>query len=161
MIRPAGDADAATIAAIWNPIIRDTVVTFTSVEKTEADVRAVLAARRAAHHPFLVAEEGGMILGFASYFPFRAGPGYARTMEHSINLAPQARGRGLGRSLMAALEHEARARGIHALVGAVSAENAGSVRFHERLGFTETGRLRAVGWKFNRFHDLVLMQKLF
>lgn len=159
MIRAAVKADADAIAALWNPIIRDTVITFTSAEKTQAEVGALIATRAAAGHAFLVAEDGGMLLGFASFFPFRAGPGYARTMEHSVNLAPQAWGRGLGRALMAALEDAARARGVNTLIGAVSAENIGSIAFHERLGYTEAGRLRAVGWKFGRFHDLVFMQK--
>lgn len=160
MIRPARDTDAAAIAAVWNPIIRNTAVTFTSVEKTEADIVALLGARAKAGQPFLVAEAEGVVLGFASFFEFRAGPGYARTREHSVNLAQQARGKGLGRALMHALEHEARAQGIHTLIGAVSAENTASVNFHENLGYAEAGRLRAVGWKFGRFHDLVLMQKL-
>jgi len=160
MIRPARDSDAAAIADVWNPIIRNTAVTFTSIEKTEGDVNAVLAARAAAGQPFLVAEEVGVVAGFATFFQFRTGPGYARAMEHSVNLAPLARGRGLGRALMMALEQAARAQGIHALIGAVSGENADSIRFHEKLGYTEVGRLREVGWKFDRFHDLVFMQKL-
>lgn len=159
MIRPARDTDAAAIAAIWNPIIRDTVVTFTPVEKSEADIVEVLAARKSAGQPFLVAEAEGEVLGFATYFQFRSGPGYARTMEHSVNLSPHARGRGLGRALMQMLEREARAQGVHVLIGAISATNTDSLRFHETLGFAEGGRLQAVGWKFGRFHDLVLMQK--
>ncbi|WP_333827448.1 GNAT family N-acetyltransferase [Pararhodobacter sp.] len=160
MIRPALAADAAAIAAVWNPIIRDTVVTFNPVEKSGADIIATLAARAAEGNPFFVAEAEGQVLGFASYFQFRAGLGYARTMEHSINLSEQARGRGLGRQLMAALEEDARAQGHRSLIGAVSASNHESLRFHERLGYTEAGRLRDAGWKFGRFHDLVLMQKL-
>jgi L-amino acid N-acyltransferase YncA len=160
MIRPALAADAAAIAAVWNPIIRDTVVTFNPVEKSGADIIATLAARAAEGNPFFVAEAEGQVLGFASYFQFRAGLGYARTMEHSINLSEQARGRGLGRQLMAALEEDARAQGHRSLIGAVSASNHESLRFHERLGYTEAGRLRDAGWKFGRFYDLVLMQKL-
>lgn len=160
MIRPARDADAAAIAAVWNPIIRDTAVTFNPVEKTEADIIATITARATEGHPFLVAEEAGQILGFASYFQFRAGLGYARTMEHSINLSPQARGRGLGRKLMDALESDACTRGHRSLIGAVSASNHESIRFHERLGYAEVGRVRDAGWKFGQFHDLVLLQKL-
>lgn len=159
MIRPARNADAPAIAAIWNPIIRDTVVTFTPVEKSEADIITLLATRAGEGHPFLVAEADGDVLGFATYSQFRSGPGYARTMEHSVNLSRRARGRGLGRALMEALEREARAKGIHVLIGAISATNTDSLRFHEKAGFAQSGRLRAVGWKFGRFHDLILMQK--
>jgi len=158
-IRPALESDAQAVAALWNPIIRDTVITFNPLEKTAADVAATITARAAEGHPFLVAEEAGQLLGFASYFQFRAGKGYARTMEHSINLAPQARGKGLGRALMAALEAHARSRGMRSLIGAVTASNRESIRFHETLGFVEVGRLADAGWKFGRYHDLVFMQK--
>jgi len=159
-IRPALEHDAQAVASLWNPIIRDTVITFNPLEKTAAEVAAILSARAAEGHPFLVAEEAGQILGFASYFQFRAGKGYARTMEHSINLAEKARGKGLGRALMAALEVHARSRGMRSLVGAITASNRGSIRFHESLGFVEVGRMTDAGWKFGRYHDLVFMQKL-
>lgn len=159
MIRDARNEDAGAIAAIWNPIIRDTDITFNPVEKTEAEIAALIAERQAADHAFLVAEAEGGIPGFASYFQFRNGPGYARSMEHSVNLAPAARGRGLGRALMAALEDHARARGRRMLIGAITASNAASLDFHRRLGFVEVGRIPDAGWKFDRYHDLVFMQK--
>ncbi|MCC5970627.1 MAG: N-acetyltransferase [Pararhodobacter sp.] len=159
MIRPARVDDADCILALWNPIIRDTVVTFNPVEKTTADIHDTLASRAAADHPFLVADDAGEVLGFATYFQFRAGQGYARTMEHSINLAPGARGRGLGRRLMLALEDYARARDIGSLIGAITATNTASLTFHAGLGFAEVGRIRDAGWKFGQFHDLVFMQK--
>lgn len=160
MLRPAAPSDASAIAALWNPIIRDTVVTFNPVEKSEADVLAAIDARAAEGHPFLVAEVEGQVLGFATYFQFRAGNGYARTMEHSINLSPQARGKGLGRALMATLESHAHSRGMRSLIGAITASNAESIAFHAALGFSEVGRIRDAGWKFGQFHDLLLMQKL-
>lgn len=159
MIRQAVAGDAGAIAAIWNPIIRDTVVTFNPVEKTAPEIAALIAARAAEGHPFLLAEDAGTILGFATYFQFRGGLGYACSMEHSINLAPAARGRGLGRALMAALEEHARGRGMRMLIGAITASNTESLTFHKALGFVEVGRLPDAGWKFDRYHDLVLMQK--
>ncbi|MFA5538894.1 MAG: N-acetyltransferase family protein, partial [Gemmobacter sp.] len=110
--------------------------------------------------PFLVAEEGSTVLGFATYGQFRAGPGYARSMEHSINLAPKARGRGLGAALMRALEDHARAAGVRILVGGITATNAASLALHARLGYAEVGRLPDAGWKFGRYHELVFMQKV-
>lgn len=156
MIRDARPGDAAAIAAIWNPIIEDSAITFTTEPKTEAGVQAMIEARGAG---FLVAEEAGAILGFASFGPFRAGPGYAASAEHTILLAPQAQGRGLGRALMQALEERARAAGIHVLIGGISAENTQAIGFHAAMGFSETGRLPEVGRKFGRWLDLVLMQK--
>jgi L-amino acid N-acyltransferase len=160
MIRDARPADAAAIAAVWNPIIRDTDITFNPVEKTEDEIAALIAERQAAGHAFLVAATEGAVLGFAAYGQFRAGRGYARTMEHSVNLAPGARGHGLGRALMQALADHAAGRGMHMLIGAVTATNTGSLEFHRRLGFAEVGRIREAGWKFDRYHDLVFVQKM-
>jgi L-amino acid N-acyltransferase len=160
VIRDAQAGDAAAIGAIWNPIIRDTDITFNPVARTEAEIAELIAARRGAGGAFLLAEEGGEVVGFATFFQFRGGAGYARSMEHSVNLSPRARGRGLGRALMAALEARARAQGAHLLIGAVTATNAASLAFHRRLGFAEVGRIPQAGWKFGRYHDLVFMHKL-
>ena len=112
-IRPGTAADGAEIAALWNPLIRETAITFTTVEHSAASLAALIAARDAAGRAFLVARDGaGGLAGFAGYGPFRAGPGYARTMEHSIILAPAARGQGLGRRLLTAVEDHARAAGV-------------------------------------------------
>lgn len=119
----------------------------------------MIAGRQAAGHAFLVAERAGAILGFASYSQFRAGPGYVHSMEHTVNLAPEARGHGTGAALMRAIEDHAARAGHHALIGAVTACNAGSLAFHRRLGFAEVGRIPGAGWKFGRFHDLVLVHK--
>jgi L-amino acid N-acyltransferase len=159
-IRHAEPGDASAIAAIWNPVIRDSVATFNSVERTAEEIAAMIEDTRAQGHAWLVAEEGGGLLGFATFFPFRKGVGYARTMEHTIILAPSAAGRGIGRELMETLAAEARDRGVHSLIAGISGENAAGIDFHARLGFTEVGRLPEVGWKFGRWFDLVLMQKM-
>jgi phosphinothricin acetyltransferase len=157
-IRPATAADAAAIMAIWNAAIRETLVTFNPVEKTEAEVAAVLAARTGPAGATFVADEG-VVLGFASYFQFRGGEGYARTMEHTVLLAPEGRGRGLGRALMAAVEEDARAKGKHSLFAGVSSANPEGRAFHAALGFEEVAVLPEVGWKWGRWLDLHLMQK--
>lgn len=154
MIRPARPEDAPAIAAIWNRIIRDTVATFTTAKKDPA-----VLAEGMRTQPYWVAEEAGEILGFATYFQFRGGPGYAHTMEHSVHLDPRAQGKGLGRALMATLEDHARAHGVHSLFAGISGENAAGIAFHAALGYVHTARLSQVGRKFGRWHDLVLMQK--
>ncbi len=161
MIRDAGPADCAAVAALWNPVIRDTPITFTTQEKTVAGLQQALAEKAAAGFPFLVADVAGAVAGFATYGAFRNGPGYARTAEHTIILGPGARGKGLGRGLMAALEARARAAGLHSLIAGVSAENPAGRAFHAAIGFAEIAVLPEVGYKFGRYMDLVLMQKRF
>lgn len=156
-VRTAEARDAPAVTALWNHAIRDTLITFNTEEKTEAWIAAEIAARGAL---FLVAETPAGIAGFAASAPFRSGPGYARTHEHTIMLAEDARGRGIGRALMAALEARARAAGLHVLVAAVSSANPGAVRFHERMGFDHAGTFREVGRKWDRWLDAVFLQKI-
>lgn len=159
MIRPARAEDAEGIAAIWNPVIRDTTIIFASTERPPAEVAAIIAERQAGGHGFWVAEEDGAILGFATYFPFRAGTGYARTKEHTILLAPHTHGRGIGRALMAAVEDHARAAGAHSIYAGVSGENAQGIAFHAALGYETAAILTEAGFKFGRWLDLHLMRK--
>lgn len=159
-LRAATPADIPALLDIWNPVIRDTAVTFNSVEKTADDLARMIAEKAAAGYGFLVAEQDGAIKGFASYGPFRAGIGYAHTMEHTIVLGPDARGRGLGRALMTAIEDHARARGAHSIFAGVSAENPEGRQFHLAMGYTEVATLPAVGHKFGRWMDLHLLQKI-
>lgn len=151
MIRRATPADAPAIMAIWNPIIRDSTITFTTVEKTSADIETLLQ-----NTPVWITEDQ---TGFALHAPFRAGPGYVRTREHTIHLGPQARGKGLGRVLMHHLQTDAKAAGHHSLIAGISGENTPAIGFHKALGFTQCGHIAQAGWKFDRWHDLVLMQK--
>jgi L-amino acid N-acyltransferase len=159
VIRAAEAGDAGAIAALWNHYIRDTLVTFNFAEKSEAEVAATIAARRAGGQAFLVAENGGL-LGFATYAQFRGGVGYARTMEHTVLLDGAARGRGVGRALMAAVEDHARAAGVHSLFGGVSGANPEGRAFHLAVGYAEVAVLREVGWKWGQWLDLHLMQKI-
>lgn len=156
MIRPATPADAPAIAAIWNAVIRDSLATFSTLEKDPA----TLAAQIAAGTPWWVACVNDAVQGHATYGQFRGGPGYAYSMEHSIHLYSSAKGLGLGRALMAALEAHARAQGVHVMVAGVSSENAEGQAFHARLGYAECGRILQAGHKWGRWLDLVLMQKI-
>jgi len=157
MIRQARPEDAEAIAEMLRPIVRDTTVTFTSEEKTSASIAADIDARGNA---FQVAVLDDRVVGFATYFPFRHGPGYARTQEHSIILRPEAHGKGLGKALLDRLSDIARNHGVHSLIAGVSGENTAGLAFHAAVGFNETARLPEVGYKFGRYLDLVLMQKI-
>ena len=158
-LRDAHRTDATAIAEIWNPIIRDTVITFNPVERSADDIATMISDRQRAGQAVLIAESGGRVLGFATYTQFRGGQGYARTMEHTVNLGPGARGLGLGRALMDALERHAAAKGHHVMVAAITGSNRASIGFHARLGYMQVGTMPQVGWKFGQCHDLVLMQK--
>lgn len=159
-IRPAQPSDAAQICAIWNPVITDTLATFNSLPKTPADIKQLIAGKTAKGDAILVAQGAGVVLGFATYGAFRGGIGYRHTKEHTLYLAPSAQGRGIGRRLMTALEDHAKGQSIHSLWAGISAENEGSVIFHEKCGYQVISRLPQVGYKFDRWIDLILMQKI-
>ncbi len=155
IVRKAEPRDAAGIAAVLNPIIRETTISFKPKELSLKDVGDLIAASPGV----FVAEDAGTVIGYASYGQFRNGLGYARTMEHSINLEPIARGKGVGRALMAAVENHARSGGVGSLWAGISGENPGGVAFHARLGFETVTVLPKVGFKFGRWLDLTLMRK--
>lgn len=156
ILRPADPRDAPGIVDLVNPVIRNTAVTFTTEEKTARDIATAIRDSGS----YFVACEGRRVLGYACYFPFRAGPGYRHTKEHSIALAAEARGRGVGRGLMALLEDHAREHAVHSLFAGVSGENPDGIAFHKAIGFSEVARLPQVGRKFGRWMDLVLLQKM-
>lgn len=152
MIRPAQASDACWIRDLWNGVIADTLITFTTELKSTEDIGDMIARR-----PVLVLAGQD---GFATYGPFRSGPGYAGTVEHSIMLSPRARGQGQGRVLLEALIRTARHDQKHVMVAAVSGANPDAMAFHAALGFEQVGRMPQVGHKADKWLDLVLMQKL-
>ncbi len=156
-IRHAKVEDAAAIAEISNQVIRDTLITFAADERTPDSIATDIEANR---DRFLVAELNGKVVGFATYGPFRAGAGYAFCREHTIRVIPDARGHGLGRALMEGLEEIARSEKVHVLIAGISSENPTAIAFHAALGFSEVGRMPQVGRKWDRWLDLVLMQKI-
>ncbi|WP_068765314.1 GNAT family N-acetyltransferase [Rhodobacter xanthinilyticus] len=158
MIRPATPADAPALAEIYNAAVRETTAIWNDIEVDAENRRAWMAARAEGGFPVLVCEEGGAVLGYASYGPFRAFDGYRATVEHSVYVRKGAQGGGRGRALMEALIAEARARGAHIMVAAIEAGNAGSIALHASLGFEPVGRMPEVGQKFGRWLDLALMQ---
>lgn len=157
MIRPAIATDAPAIAALWNWMIRETLATFTTIEKTVDDVESLIAERPDA---ILVADGNAEIDGFATFGQFRPGPGYAATVEHTIILRPAAQGAGLGARLLAELEATARGAGHYVMIGAISSANPRAVAFHETLGFQQCGCLREAGQKAGRKLDLIFVQKI-
>ena len=160
IIRAAEERDVPAIAGILNEAIVNSLATWMHRPFDLEDRYEWFHARRRDNFPVLVADVGGVVAGYASFGTFRAYEGYARTVEHSVYIHRDHRGRGLGGALMAPLIEAATARGDHVMVGAIGLPNAASVALHARLGFVEVGRMPQVGWKFDQWLDLLLMQKM-
>ncbi len=159
IVRDARAGDAPDIAGIWNPVIAGSAATFTDRPKAEAEIAAMIESRCAAGFGFLVAEATGQVRGFVTWAQFRAGPGYAGCLEHTIMVQAGAQGQGVGRVLMGALQERARAQHHRMLIGAISGANPAGLGFHAALGFAQVGRIPAAGVKSGAAHDLILMQK--
>ena len=160
MIRDASEADLPVILAITNEAIANTTAVWSLTPATLATRRAWMRERQSRGFPVLVVEDADVVRGFASYGEYRPWEGYLHTVEHSLYVHPEAQGRGLGRTLLAALVERAIAQNKHSMIAGIEAGNAASIALHHRAGFEEAGRLRQVGRKFGRWLDLVFMQKL-
>jgi L-amino acid N-acyltransferase len=160
-VRDAIEDDLGRILEITNQAIEHTTAIWSLEPTTVDERRAWFRARRERGYPVLVAEgPDGSVLGFASYGEFRPREGYRHTVEHSIYVDEAERGRGIGTALLSALIDRAVVAGVHVMVGGIDCENAGSIRLHERFGFATTGQLLQVGRKFDRWLDLVFMQRI-
>lgn len=157
-IRNATPIDAAEIAEIYNDAVVNTTAIWNDRTVDALDRTRWMTERQQAGFVVLVAEEEGRVLGYAAYGPWRAFDGYKQTVEHSIYVHKDARGKGLGRDLMKALIEAAKSNGIHVMLGGIEAGNAASIALHETFGFTETARMPQVGQKFGRWLDLVFLQ---
>lgn len=159
-LRNATPDDAPALKAIMAPVIASTTASFSSEERSEEAWAAMVEDRHARGRAFYVAEIDGQVVGYATYDQFRPGNnGYRFTMEHSVYLGDGAKGQGLGRILMVAIEEHAREAGHHSMIAAVDAENADSIAFHKALGYEEAGRVPQSGYKFDRWLDVLFMQK--
>jgi L-amino acid N-acyltransferase YncA len=158
-LRDTVDADLPAISAIYADEVLHGTATFELDPPDEAEMASRLAGVRKLDLPWLTAEADGQLLGYAYLSPFRLRPAYRYCVELSVYIAPEARGRGVGRALMEALIARARALGLRHLIGAIGdSANAGSIALHKAAGFREAGVWRETGWKFERWIDVVLMQ---
>jgi L-amino acid N-acyltransferase YncA len=154
-VRPATAADAPRVAEIYRHYVTDTVITF----ETEPPPPAEWAGRISAASVFLVGEADGAVAGFAYATAWKPRAAYRFTGEDSIYLDPATRGRGHGRAMLDALVSASRGAGLRRLIATIAdTGNPASVRLHRTAGFRPAGRLERVGWKFDRWIDVELLQ---
>lgn len=155
-IRTARPEDLPALTEIYNYEVLHGVATFDLHPRTLEERRVWLEAHNVDNHPLLTAELEGTVAGYASLSPYREKEAYRSTVELSVYVAPEARGRGVATALMETILDLARKdEGTHTVVSVITAGNAASVRLHEKFGFTYCGTLPAVGKKFGRYLDTV------
>jgi L-amino acid N-acyltransferase YncA len=162
LIRDALATDIPAITAIYNSVLLTSTAIYNDQPVTVEDRFAYWQSRTAQGYPLLVAvddSDDSDVLGYATFGDFRPWPGYRFTIEGTIHLREGARSQGIGSQLLHHLVERACALGKHTLIAGVDSENQASIRFLERSGFLQCGRLREVGYKFGRFLDLVFLQR--
>jgi len=159
-IRPSRDEDIDAITAIYRHHVLHGTGTFEIDPPTVPEMSARRSEVLARGLPWLVAESAGEIIGFAYCNWFKPRPAYRFSAEDSIYIAPQAQGRGLGSALLAELAGQAERAGVRKLIAVIGdSANAGSIGVHRAQGFRQVGVLSSCGWKFDRWLDVVLMER--
>lgn len=159
-LRRATDADIAAITAIYGPNVAEGIASFEYEVPDEAEMARRQAAVLAAGYPYLVAEIGGAVVGYAYASAYRSRPGYRFVCENSVYVAPATKGRGVGKALLTRLIDTCTALGHRQMIAVIgNLGNHGSIALHRACGFTVVGVLPSVGWKRDRWVDCVLMQR--
>lgn len=159
-IRPSADTDIPAIAAIYAHHVRHGTGTFETNPPSEQDMAARRIDVLSKDLPYLVIEDATGVLGFAYCNWFKPRPAYRFSAENSVYLASQTAGKGLGRMLLAELCQAAEKAGIRKLIAVIGdSGNAGSIGVHKSVGFQHVGIVKGCGWKFNRWLDIVMMEK--
>lgn len=160
LIRPSRDEDLAAITAIYRHHVLTGTGTFEIDPPSEADMASRRADVLTKKLPFLVVENQGHILGFAYCNWFKPRPAYRFSAEDSIYMAPDAHGQGWGRALLSELCTQAERAGVRQFLAVIGdSANAGSIGVHASVGFRHVGVLQSCGWKFERWLDVVMMEK--
>jgi L-amino acid N-acyltransferase len=157
LLRAAREEDAAEIVAIYNEAVAHSTASFDTAPRS-VDAQRRRIREHGGRHPFLVADEAGAVVGWATLSPWSDRNAYDRTGESSVYIRSDRRGQGLGRRLLLEILDGARAAGLHTVLARISAGNPASDRLHESLGFVRVGEMREVGYKFDRWVDVHLYQ---
>jgi len=155
-IRLASEADPDAIVAIYRPYVEQTHFTFEEVPPDAADIAARLSNPI---HPWIVAEDGGLIVGYASASPLRNRAAYRWSVETGIYLAPEAQGCGVGRRLLSAHLDLLERQGMVTAIAGIAMPNDASIALHEKLGFVLSGIERGVGFKLGQWVDVGRWQR--
>ncbi|WP_447730116.1 arsinothricin resistance N-acetyltransferase ArsN1 family B [Pseudoxanthomonas suwonensis] len=153
-IRSATPEDAAAIAAIYNPYVAGTCITFETEPVAAAEMATRISETLDGGLPWLVAEEAGTILGYAHASRWKGRCAYRYSVETTVYLDQARTGRGIGKALYSPLLDGLRKAGLHAAIGGIALPNEASVALHERLGFQNVARFREVGFKQDRWVDV-------
>jgi len=159
VMRPYRPEDIPAVTRIYGHYVRETVITFETAEPDEAEMASRFATVAAKGHPLLIGEIGGEIVGYAYASTYRPREAYRFTCEDSIYLAPDAVGRGFGTMMLGRLIEESSKAGLKQMLAVITAERENSIRLHARHGFRMIGRYEALGYKFDRWLDIVHMQR--
>lgn len=152
---------SSAILDIFNEAIAHSTALYDYQPRTLQSMQTWFAAKEKGDFPVIgIEDQDGVLLAFGSFGTFRAWPAYKYSVEHSVYVHKDHRGKGLGVTVMKALIDAAVARDVHAMIGGIDATNAGSIALHERLGFKHVGTLPQVGFKFGRWLDLAFYQLL-
>jgi len=153
-IRLAEENDLKDILAIYNDIIINTTAVYEYRPHTMAMRSAWYEAKKKDGYPVFVAEENNQIVGFSSFGPFRAWAAYKYSVENSVYVAAEHRGKGIGKLLMSPLIEVAKKKDMHAIIASIDASNLASIVLHKSFGFEEVAHFKQVGFKFGRWLDL-------
>jgi len=157
IVRRATRADAPAINDIYNHYVRTSTATFDTVEMSLED-RTVWLTHHGDEHPVYVVEHAGEVVAWGSLSRWATRAAWRRTVEVSTYVAASALGRGIGPILLQALVDAAQDQGHHAVIAQISSDNLPSLKMGERAGFEHVGTLREVGYKFDRWIDLVMLE---
>jgi len=157
-IRDAVDQDLPEILDIYNDVILTTTAVYSEKPHTPEMRTTWFKERKEAGFPVIVAEQDGVIVGFGTYGHFRVWPCYRFTVEHSVYVHKDKRGHGISKILLNEIITIARNAGMHALIAGIDSENEISLLLHQKFGFVQVARFKEVGFKFDRWLDLIFME---
>jgi L-amino acid N-acyltransferase len=156
-VRLVESKDLMAITEIYRDVILNSTAVY-AYEPYTLENRQAWFEDKVSHN--FVAEGDGKVIGFSTYGSFRTSPAYLHSVENTIHVHPEFRGQGIGKLLMPPIIEAAKAQSMHTMIAGIDANNAGSIKFHAGFGFEKVALIKGVGFKFNRWLDLVFMQRM-